>query len=123
MNNFTIQYFPPKQGSSEKYMGGGYIRSDIFSVRFSLFKNSNTASGFNISLPSSKDAEGNWSNDVSFVNKEISDMIYKEMNKHINGNATQSAAPKSTKEKSPSIVERNKIPAGSGVPDDDLPPF
>lgn len=126
MANFTIQYFPQKEGGSDKYLGGGFIRSDIFSVRFSVFKNSKNASGYNISLPSSKNAQGEWSNDVSFVTKEVSDLIYKEMNKHVNGqtsNSSSASAAAPRKEKAASLIDRNKIPAGSGVPDDDLPPF
>lgn len=121
MSNFSIQFFPANAGSGD-YLGGGYIRSGVLSAKFGVFKNDKFSQGFAISLPR-KQVQGKWIDEVSFLNKEESDAVYAEVQKHISGSLkgnSQSAPQRSAsapKDKATS-VSRNQPQKGAGVPEE-----
>lgn len=70
-NQTDIKFFPAEQ-IKNRYLGGGYITSGILKTRFSVFQSDKSPTGFNVSLPSVKNPDGSWSNQIDFKNRESS---------------------------------------------------
>ncbi|WP_288981869.1 septation protein SpoVG family protein [uncultured Flavobacterium sp.] len=126
--NVSIQYFPPKAGSRDTDLGGGYVTSGILKTRFSVIKTDKNPNGFFVSLPRNKDANGEYKDIVSTVNKEAADLLTRLVMDAMNGNnnvrenttnATQSNVPRTT-----NLVRKTpapKVPVTTGIPGDDAP--
>lgn len=121
--NIIVQYFPPNSGSRENDLGGGYVTSGIFKTRFKVIRTDKNPNGFFVSLPSAKNANGEYKDIVSTINKEASDMLSRAVSEAMNRNPSNAR----TTNKSPaggSPAKRNlapKTPVASGIPGDDAP--
>ncbi len=117
--NISVQYFPPKQGARETDLGGGYVTSGILKTSFRVIKSDKNENGFFISLPSKQDANGEWKEIVSFVNKEANDVMVKMIKDKINGDDQRgTSSTPSPASGAPGNSARRMPPKtpGSGVP-------
>jgi hypothetical protein len=124
MNDFDIKFFPAETVKNN-HLGGGYIRSGVFSVRFSVWLNDKFSQGFSIQLPYSKTPQGEIRKDVDFGNREMSDAIYNAVAPQVSGlvgggTGGGNAAPKAqanTFASKPAAIVRQEAPAaGTGSP-------
>lgn len=125
MNDFDIKFFA-NEAVKNNHLGGGYIRSGVFSVRFSAWQNDKFSQGFSIQLPYSKTPQGEIRKDVDFGNREMSDAIYNAVAPHVsgliggNGGGGGNAAPKpqaNSFSSQPASISRQEAPAaGTGAP-------
>lgn len=72
--NIDIKFFPRDQVVNG-YLGGGYITSGLLKTNYSVFLSSKVAHGFNISLPSTKGDDGQWTDHCSLTNREAVDYM------------------------------------------------
>lgn len=116
--NISVQYFPPKQGARETDLGGGYVTSGILKTSFRVIRTDKNENGFFISLPSKQEANGEWKEIVSFVNKDANDVMVKMIKDKINGD-DQNASPNPSQASGASGNSARRMPPktpGSGVP-------
>ena len=116
--NISVQYFPPKQGARETDLGGGYVTSGILKTSFRVIRTDKNENGFFISLPSKQEANGEWKEIVSFVNKDANDVMVKMIKDKINGD-DQNASPNPSKASGAPGNSARRMPPktpGSGVP-------
>lgn len=71
MSETDIKFFPA-EAIKNKYLGGGYITSGILKTRFSVFQSEKSPTGFFVTLPSVKNPDGSWTNQVDFKNRDAS---------------------------------------------------
>ncbi|MBP7966691.1 hypothetical protein KAZ66_00315 [Candidatus Woesebacteria bacterium] len=99
--NISVQYFPPKQGSTDKDLGGGYVTSGIIKTSFRVIKTDKNDVGYFISLPRKQNESQQWVDVVSFVNKEAQEtlirLVQEKMNPDSNPPATAPAQAPSSK--------------------------
>lgn len=117
--NISVQYFPPKEGSRDNDLGGGYVTSGILKTRFSVIKTDKNEHGFFVSLPRVKDANGEWKDIVSTVNKEGSDLLIRLVKDKMNpGTEQQAPATRPATPQTPSNATRRVPPKtpGTGTP-------
>lgn len=81
----SVIYFPPKQGAKAGYLGGGYITSGTLKTRFNVRSSTKNKFGIWVTLPTRKNEQGEWIDEVEFVNKEAAELVeglvYAEMQK------------------------------------------
>lgn len=116
--NISVQYFPPKQGARETDLGGGYVTSGILKTSFRVIRTDKNENGFFISLPSKQEANGEWKEIVSFVNKDANDVMVKMIKDKINGDDQNTSPNPSQASGAPGNSARRMPPKtpGSGVP-------
>lgn len=129
--NISVQYFPPKAGSRDSDLGGGYVTSGILKTRFSVIRTDKNPNGFFVSLPRNKDANGEYKDIVSAVNKEAADLLTRLVIDAMNASGTQSNTQNTTNSmptKTPQTTNLTrktplpKIPSTSaGIPGSDAP--
>lgn len=119
MSELDVKFFPTKEVKNN-YLGGGFLRTGLVSVKFSVWKNDKFDQGFAVRLPSSKDNRTNeFVDEVSFANREASDVVYAKLAPLVSallGRDGGAGASYSTS--GPSNVTRQQPPAaGTGSPD------
>lgn len=129
--NISVQYFPPKAGSRDSDLGGGYVTSGILKTRFSVIRTDKNPNGFFVSLPRNKDANGEYKDIVSTVNKEAADLLTRLVIDAMNASGTQSNTQNTTNSmptKTPQATNLTrktplpKIPSTpAGIPGSDAP--
>lgn len=113
-NQTDIKFFPAEQ-IKNKYLGGGYITSGILKTRFSVFVSDKSPTGFYVTLPSVKNPDGSWTNQIEFKNRdaslEVSNYVAPLVASLLGGSAPASVQAPVQQAQAPSRVA---IQAGAG---------
>lgn len=90
--DLDIKFFPSDRVKNG-FIGGGYITSGVLKCSFSVFLNTKNPCGFNISLPSTREADGSWKNHVEFKNNDakkiVSDFITPRLGSLLSGGSAE----------------------------------
>jgi DNA-binding cell septation regulator SpoVG len=117
--NVSVMYFPPKQGSGDTDLGGGYLTSGIVKFSFRVIKTDKNANGWFLSLPRRKTDAGEWVDVINFVNKEAFDLAVRLVQEKMNGGTTAAATPATPAPAPASKTGQRQVPSktpGNGVP-------
>lgn len=123
MSDLEVKFFPAQQVNNG-HLGGGYIRSGVCSVRFTAWVNPKFSLGFSLRLPS-RQVNGEYKDEVSFLNREASDAVYNAIASQVtpllgaagrgNSNASAPMPPGNTGFVNPAAIQSTPA-AGAGVP-------
>ena len=114
-----VKFFPAEQITNNN-IGNGYIRSGLFSVRFSAWLNPKFSQGFSIKLPTRK-VGAEYKDEVTTVNREASDAMYAAVLPHVqpflgNNTVTRAQPRAQASGQGAKSITKQTSPAGTGAP-------